>query len=220
MTGHEHNISKVKFAPSGDHIITSSWDKTMKVWEVRTGFCLKTFQGHEGWIYDFDINEEGSRIISCSDKQEIIYWDLDIKGDRTIISILDEEHTNKIETVAFLPMLTAKTFTKARRDQDNEEEQTGGNVEEEENKDEEEKTVENQTSSETKIRSSKAEELRKMREKMKMMKDRAAGRTDREENEEEKKEEETIEDIVVRDEFIASGSRDKHIKIWNAKRGN
>ena len=158
-------------------------------------------------------------MISCSDKQEIVYWDLDIEGDRTIISILDEEHTNKIETVAFLPMLTAKTLTKARREQDNEEEQTGGNVEEEEDKQEEEKIVENQTSSETKVRSSKADELRKMREKMQRLKDRAAGRTDRDENEEEKKEEEKVEDIIVKDEFIASGSRDKHIKIWNARRG-
>ena len=116
-------------------------------------------------------------------------------------------------------MLTAKTLTKSRRDQDNEEEeQTGGNVEEEEDKDEEEKIAEKQTSSETKLRSSKADDLRKAREKMQKLKDRAAGRTDR--NEEEKKEDSGLDDIIVKDDFIASGSRDKHIKIWNAKRGN
>jgi platelet-activating factor acetylhydrolase IB subunit alpha len=218
ISGHEHNISRVKFLPSGDQIVTSSWDKTIKVWEVRTGFCVKTFNGHDGWIYDFDINEAGNRMISWTDKQEIIYWDLDLKGDRTIISILDEEHTNKIETVAFLPLLTAKTLTKSRRDQDSEEEQTGGNVEGEEDKNEEEKIDEKQTSSETKHRSSKADDLRKAREKIQMLKDRAAGRTDR--NEEEKKEDSGLDDIIVKDDFIASGSRDKHIKIWNAKRGN
>ena len=28
-----------------------------------------------------------------------------------------------------------------------------------------------------------------------------------------------VDDIVVKDEYVASGSRDKRIKIWNAKRG-
>lgn len=206
--------------PSGDQIVTCSWDKTIKVWEVRTGFCVKTFSGHEGRIYDFDINEAGNRMISCSKTQELIYWDLDLKGDRTIINILEEEHEHVIETVVFVPLLTAKVITKARRDQDDEEEQTGGNVEVEEAKDEEEKIAEKQTSSETKAPSSlkeKLEMLRGIRDKKKL---RAAGKGGPEEEEEKKKETDDLEGIVVKDEFVASGSRDKKIKIWNAKRGN
>ena len=205
--------------PSGDQIATASWDKTIKVWEVRTGFCLKTFSGHEDRIYGFDVNEDGNRMISCSKSQELIYWDLDLKGDRTIINILEEEHEHVIETVVFVPLLTAKIITKSRMDQDDEEEQTGGNVEGEENKDEEEKISEKQTSSETKGHTSTAARLKELREKKAKIMNRAAGKGDKIVEEEEKKED-NLDEIVVKDEFVASGSRDKKIKIWNAKRGN
>ncbi len=158
-------------------------------------------------------------MISCSKSQELIYWDLDLKGDRTIINILEEEHEHVIETVVFVPLLTAKIITKARMDQDDEEEQTGGNVEGEENKDEEEKISEKQTSSETKGHTSTAARLKELREKKAKIMNRAAGKGDKIVEEEEKKED-NLDEIVVKDEFVASGSRDKKIKIWNAKRGN
>jgi platelet-activating factor acetylhydrolase IB subunit alpha len=36
MHGHDHNVSSVTFTPSGDHIISCSRDKTIKIWEVST----------------------------------------------------------------------------------------------------------------------------------------------------------------------------------------
>jgi platelet-activating factor acetylhydrolase IB subunit alpha len=36
LTGHDHNVSSVTFTPSGDHIISCSRDKTIKIWEVST----------------------------------------------------------------------------------------------------------------------------------------------------------------------------------------
>jgi platelet-activating factor acetylhydrolase IB subunit alpha len=50
--------------PSGDQIVSCSWDKTVKVWELSTGFCLKTFEGHEGWINNLDINANGTRMVT------------------------------------------------------------------------------------------------------------------------------------------------------------
>ena len=36
VLGHDHNVSSVTFTPSGDHIISCSRDKTIKIWEVST----------------------------------------------------------------------------------------------------------------------------------------------------------------------------------------
>jgi len=36
LLGHDHNVSSVTFTPSGDHIISCSRDKTIKIWEVST----------------------------------------------------------------------------------------------------------------------------------------------------------------------------------------
>ena len=34
--GHDHNVSSVTFTPSGDHLVSCSRDKTIKIWEVST----------------------------------------------------------------------------------------------------------------------------------------------------------------------------------------
>lgn len=38
LAGHDHNVSSVAIMPNGDHIISASRDKTMKMWEVATGY--------------------------------------------------------------------------------------------------------------------------------------------------------------------------------------
>ncbi len=37
MHGHDHNVSSVTFMPGGDFIVSSSRDKTIKMWEVANG---------------------------------------------------------------------------------------------------------------------------------------------------------------------------------------
>lgn len=37
MLGHEHSVSGVCFLKGGDFIVSSSRDKTIKMWEVNTG---------------------------------------------------------------------------------------------------------------------------------------------------------------------------------------
>lgn len=37
LTGHDHNVSSVAIMPNGDHIVSASRDKTIKMWEVATG---------------------------------------------------------------------------------------------------------------------------------------------------------------------------------------
>ena len=37
LQGHDHNVSSVTFLPSGDFLVSSSRDKSIKIWEVATG---------------------------------------------------------------------------------------------------------------------------------------------------------------------------------------
>lgn len=37
LQGHDHNVSSLCFMPSGDFLVSSSRDKTLKMWEVATG---------------------------------------------------------------------------------------------------------------------------------------------------------------------------------------
>ncbi len=58
LYGHDHNVSFVDFLLKGDFLISCSRDKTMKLWEISTGFCKRTYQGHEGWVRKVAISKD------------------------------------------------------------------------------------------------------------------------------------------------------------------
>jgi len=36
--------------PNGRRVVSASFDKTLKVWNVKTGECVKTLQGHSSFV--------------------------------------------------------------------------------------------------------------------------------------------------------------------------
>ena len=37
LTGHSNWVSSVAYSPDGKHIVSGSWDSTVKVWDSQTG---------------------------------------------------------------------------------------------------------------------------------------------------------------------------------------
>jgi WD40 repeat protein len=66
---------------SGDYILSASRDKTIKMWEVATGYCVKTYTGHRDWVRMVRIaTPDGSNLIaSCSNDQTVRIWALETK---------------------------------------------------------------------------------------------------------------------------------------------
>lgn len=79
MHGHDHNVSSVAFAPSGDLVFSGSRDKTIKAWDVTTGYCVKTYSGHREWVRMVRISTDGSLLASCSNDQTVRVWHTDSK---------------------------------------------------------------------------------------------------------------------------------------------
>lgn len=69
LKGHEHNVSCVTFTPSGDYLYSCSRDKTIKKWDVNTGYCTQTITGHDDWVRKIVINDEGTMLLTCSSDQ-------------------------------------------------------------------------------------------------------------------------------------------------------
>ena len=74
MHGHDHNVSSVTFVPQSDFIVSSSRDKSIKIWEVATGYCTKTLVGHREWVRMVRISPCGEFIGSCSNDQTVRVW--------------------------------------------------------------------------------------------------------------------------------------------------
>ncbi|KAK8936249.1 Transcriptional corepressor LEUNIG [Platanthera zijinensis] len=75
---HSHIITDVRFSPSMPRLATSSFDKTVRVWDAdNPGYSLRTFTGHSASVrsLDFHPNKE-DLICSCDTEGEIRYWSI------------------------------------------------------------------------------------------------------------------------------------------------
>ena len=62
--GHKDDINKILFDPNGKFVVSCSDDKTIKVWDVKSGKELFTLAGHEQKVKTIAINQEGTRLLS------------------------------------------------------------------------------------------------------------------------------------------------------------
>jgi Tol biopolymer transport system component/energy-coupling factor transporter ATP-binding protein EcfA2 len=67
MTGHKNKIIFNRFSPDGKKIITTSWDKTAKVWDANSGALLKTLPGHVHIVDRAYFSEDGDKIVTMAD---------------------------------------------------------------------------------------------------------------------------------------------------------
>jgi WD40 repeat protein len=76
LKGHQSAISSLSLVDSDRHIITGSYDRTIKLWQSDTGDCLRTFVGHEGHVSSLACNRDGSLILSASGDRTLRLWDV------------------------------------------------------------------------------------------------------------------------------------------------
>jgi WD40 repeat protein len=74
--GHSHYVNSAVYSPDGKKILSASSDGTIKVWDVVSGTCLRTYQGHESFVTSAVFNPDGQRFISASGDKIIKEWDV------------------------------------------------------------------------------------------------------------------------------------------------
>ena len=57
-------------------IATGSRDKRIRIFDVKSGFCVITLTGHDNWVTDLVFHPNGKYLISCADDKSIRIWDL------------------------------------------------------------------------------------------------------------------------------------------------
>src|SRR2546423_4501733 len=83
LPGHDHSISSIRFVPSGaagsplsgNLLVSASRDKTLRLWDVTTGYCLKTIKGHTDWVRAVTASMDGRWLLSAGNDQVQRLWD-------------------------------------------------------------------------------------------------------------------------------------------------
>ena len=69
-------VSCVVFDPQNPNILaSSSWDETVKIWDITSGSCLSTLRGHSDRVTSVAFNKEGTLLASSSYDKTVKIWD-------------------------------------------------------------------------------------------------------------------------------------------------
>ena len=98
LEGHSGEVNSVAFSPDGKQLVTSSMDKTVKIWDAGTGFLLHTLQAHSAVVNSAIFSPDGSQLASCSHDKTVRMWHV---GTRSLQQTI--EFPNWVDSVAFSP---------------------------------------------------------------------------------------------------------------------
>ena len=74
LQGHSGWVTSVCFNHDGSQVASGSRDKTVKVWNAKTGDLVQTLEGRSGAVYSVCFNHDGSQVASGSNDKTVKVW--------------------------------------------------------------------------------------------------------------------------------------------------
>lgn len=77
LSGHKDTVKALAIGPNGYILVSGSQDKTLIIWNLKTGQLLHRLMGHEAAITSVAISPNGRKLVSGSLDRTLISWNLD-----------------------------------------------------------------------------------------------------------------------------------------------
>ena len=92
-------VLSVAFAADGNTLASGSEDKTIRLWDVRSGKELRRLEGHTGSVTSVAFAPDGRTLVTGSEDNTIRLWDVATGKELRRL----EGHTDSVSSVAFAP---------------------------------------------------------------------------------------------------------------------
>lgn len=92
-------VTCATFLPDGRFVLSGSDDKTLQLWDVATGKCLRIFEGHTSSVKSVAFSPDGHFALSGSWDKTVRLWEL--TTGKCLCTF--EGHTDVVTSVAFSP---------------------------------------------------------------------------------------------------------------------
>jgi WD40 repeat protein len=80
FVGHKKDSAgeAIAFTNDGLHLLTASFDTTIRIWEPSTGNQIRTLTGHAGGVQSLAVLPNGKEVLSAGNDGWLITWDLEM----------------------------------------------------------------------------------------------------------------------------------------------
>ena len=116
LHGHDHAVSSICFLPGNGpvRIASASRDRTIRIWELNTGYCVRTLFGHAEWVRSVQPSQDGRFLVTGSNDQTVRVWNLDMVlqpgasgmsgggGGDGVVELRGHDHV--VECAMFIPV--------------------------------------------------------------------------------------------------------------------
>lgn len=99
LSGHRAPVTRVKIHPSYSVMVSSSEDASIKVWDYESGDYERTLKGHTDSVQDIAFDHTGKLLASCSADMTIKLWDF--QGYECLKTMHGHDHN--VSSVTFMP---------------------------------------------------------------------------------------------------------------------
>jgi guanine nucleotide-binding protein subunit beta-2-like 1 protein len=79
LAGHSHFVSSLAISKDSKHLVSGSWDKTCRLWDLETYKTRQLLSGHKKDVLAVSFSSDNRLIISGSMDQSVKFWS--IKGE-------------------------------------------------------------------------------------------------------------------------------------------
>ena len=99
LEGHTDNVWSVAFRPNGVMLASASWDRTVRLWNVKTGRLLHILMGHTNDVMSVAFSPDGQTLASGSWDGTIRLWNPNNGKLKRVLT----EHAGGVTSVVFSP---------------------------------------------------------------------------------------------------------------------
>jgi WD40 repeat protein len=75
LRGHAREINSLAFSPDGQRLVSASFDKTLKIWDVDSGNVIHTLRGHQRRVTTGRFSPDGRLVVSGGVDRTVRLWD-------------------------------------------------------------------------------------------------------------------------------------------------
>ncbi|KEZ41880.1 hypothetical protein SAPIO_CDS6697 [Scedosporium apiospermum] len=99
LEGHSSPVDAIAFSPDCSILASASRDRTIRLWDTKTGEEKQILKGHSDWVDTVAFSPDGSILVSASHDRTIRLWDVKTGEEKQVL----EGHSDWVDVVAFSP---------------------------------------------------------------------------------------------------------------------